>query len=295
MWRTKKDFKDIEAQWNILKNYGSATHSERYLFVTETINILDITLVSASNDFSKAAIALSASNVQTFTGTTFNFVFQFSYEYSWMSSGKGVGTATGTAKSYTITKTWDKLSTTPQVTIAIEIETARITLSGAYEGDAEVNRIAVLAMNDFFATKVASALSTDLADDINVYFVKAYKGNKWNVTTKFPEIALGMTVDTNQPPKNLEKGVVYYNRFDIDIGPLSQADPVTWDSFDETKGAHQVFFHQSFFQGVCAEVVKKNRFSFSLFEGNKPSSITTVLNVDTIGSFYPSKYIYIYN
>jgi len=287
-WRIARDMKSCEKTWNILQNYGNTVAKDTYLFVTETINLDNITLFFAIHDFKNAVVSLDKANTEIIQGTELlNFVFSFEYKYAYIQSGKGIGSATGKVKSYKLTKTWEQLSTTPQVAITVEIDSASIVLKGDYQEDTEVIRLATVGLKAYFKSEINAKLGANLSAEVNQFYLETAKNNKWTTSSRYPEILFGINVDTNNPPKNLEKGVVYYNNFNVDIGPLLKDDPVTWDSFDEADGAHQIFFHQTFFQGIIAELTKNNRFLFNLSNTSKPASIQVALDVETIGNFYP--------
>jgi hypothetical protein len=289
-WRIRKEFSQIEKTWDIVKSYGKTTKSDTYAFITETLNVENITLVKGSHNFANAAVTLDKSNSLVVTGTdTFNFEFSFDYNYSYIRSGKGTGTAKGSSKSYVLTKTWDKLSIAPQVTITVVIDTATITLNGDYQTDGEVMRLSNVAIGSYFQSSLDNNLGVNLAEEANKFYAGSSTKNVFSMTTTFPQIILGIDANTDTAPKNLEKGVVAYNNFDITIGPVMKSAVTTWDSFNEDDAPHQIFVHQSFFQSVLSETTKQGKFTFTVNNINKPSTVTSDFNVETLGKFYPSK------
>ena len=290
---TSDYIKDVESTWSIPTKYSDATATSTYAGLEEKIVLSTVTLNKANHDFSGVTVSLDKANNLIFKGTdVFKFEFGFNYQYTYTVpgwNGKGSGTATGGSVSYQLTQSWEQKGLIPQVDLIVTFDTSVVVLQGDRAGDSYAINLSRSAIHSVLVNKEFEGVITNIKDQINTYLVNKAKNSSLTIQTNNPPVSIGVDYSSNRAAKNLENGVVYYNRFDVNQGPLKLRDIPTWDSFNENDAPHQYFFHQTFLQTVTKEMTR-NSWDFMIYHTNPPTQLVYDLTVSTIGDFYPCNF-----
>lgn len=285
------EFFELTQTWNIQKSYGSNTIKDTYFSKTETL-LVNLQLDNVFHDFTKQDLSITSNSLHMEGDDVFRLEFSFKYTYTYFRTGSGVGTAIVTGKNYTLDKTFssdmpDRV--VPQVKIHFDVGDMTVKLSGAYETDAEVNRLVQVNLSSFLKQSVIKDVCSDLNFEIFLYYIEKYSDVDVRAVTFLPEMHFTFDNTFNRVPQFLENGLIHYRNFDNKDGSQIEGN-ATWANFTTTDGPYQIFYHQNILNDILVSEYQNNTDRYS-FNSSFPSDIPFGLNVSSLAYAYPGKFL----
>jgi len=278
----QKEFFALSQSWQIKKSYGKNVISEKSWGINQVVTV-EIELSEVFNDLTKHDLKIDGDSLIMTGNDILKLEFNFKYTYSWLATGTGVGKTIMTGDTYSLVKTFsDALPNriVPQVKLSFKPGEFTTEIEGYYDDNVGVKKLIENDIRDMIQSRVMEDISQDLGGAIDKFYLEYYAESHVDVTTQYPELQFTFENSFSELPKFKENGLVYYRNFSNEEQQLK--DNETWDKFESSDGAHQLFYHQSILNEIAMKEVQNHRFGFKVSSKNYKND----LNVDTLSNYY---------